>query len=176
MKKLLLFTVFVGSLISCQGPAEKGSEHSHESTVIGYEFNDKGEKQNLIAGDVSITETYMEFIKAHNDRDIDKIMNMVQDSILIKTQDARLLKGKATHRQVLEEWFPESNPMWTVNWMVTNTVEVKDGENRNWLTTGIEIVETIDDKEITREQILDVNFVGKMIKEVSIYERSKPIE
>jgi hypothetical protein len=27
-----------------------------------------------------------------------------------------------------------------------------------------------------KEQILDVNFVGIMIKEVSIYERSKPIE
>ena len=176
MKKLLLFTVLLGSLISCQGPAEKGSEHLLESTVIGYEFNDEGEKQNLIAGDVSITETYMEFIKAHNDRDIDKIMSMVQDSILIKTQDARLLKGKATHRQALEEWFPESNPIWTINWMVTNTVEVKDGENRHWLTTGIEITETLDNKEIKREQILDVNFVGKMIKEVSIYERSKPIE
>jgi len=66
--------------------------------------------------------------------------------------------------------------MWTINWMVTNTVEVKDGENRNWLTTGIEIVETTDGEERTREQIVDVNFVGKMIKEISIYERSKPIE
>ena len=176
MKKILLFTLLVGSLFSCQGPAEKGSEHSHESTVTGYQFNDEGEKQNLIAGDVSITETYMEFINAHNDRDIDKIMSMVQDSILIRTHDARLLNGKATHRQALEEWFPRSNPMWTVKWMVTNTVEVKDGENSDWLTTGIEIVETLDDKERTREQILDVNFVGKMIKEVSIYERSKPIE
>ena len=40
----------------------------------------------------------MEFIQAHNDRDIDKIMEMIQDSILIKTQDARELKGKSTHR------------------------------------------------------------------------------
>ena len=176
MKKLLLCMVLAASLISCQAPAEKGSDHSHESTIIGYEFSDAGEKQNLIAGDISIIDTYMEFIQAHNDRDIDKIIDMVQDSILIKTQDARELKGKSTHRQALEKWFPESNPMWTVRWMATNTVEVKDGENRHWLTTGIEITETLDNKEIKREQILDVNFVGKMIKEVSIYERSKPIE
>jgi hypothetical protein len=103
-------------------------------------------------------------------------MDMVQDSILIKTQDAQELKGKLIHRQVLEEWFSESNPIWTVRWMATNTVEVKDGENRHWLTTGIEIIETLDEKERKREQILDVNFVGKMIKEVSIYERSKPLE
>ena len=88
MKKLLLCTVLAASLISCQAPAEKGSDHSHESTIIGYEFSDAGEKQNLIAGDISIIDTYMEFIQAHNDRDIDKIMDMVQDSILIKTQDA----------------------------------------------------------------------------------------
>ena len=176
MKKLILSIALIGSLVSCQAPAEKESEHSHESTVIGYEFSDEGEKQNLIAGDVSIIDTYMEFIQAHNDRDIDKIMDMVQDSILIKTQDAQELKGKLIHRQVLEEWFPESNPIWTVRWMATNTVEVKDGENRHWLTTGIEIIETLDEKERKREQILDVNFVGKTIKEVSIYERSKPLE
>ena len=173
MKKILLITLLTFILESCQAPAEKPL---NETTVIGYEFSDDGEKQNLIAGDVSIIDTYMEFIQAHNDRDIDKIMNMVQDSILIKTQDARELKGRDAHRQVLEEWFPESNPMWTVKWMATNTVEVKDGENRHWLTTGIEIKEKIDDEERMREQILDVNFVGKMIKEVSIYERSKPIE
>ena len=176
MKKLILCIVLTGSLISCQAPAEKGSDHSHGPTVIGYEFSDAGEKQNLIAGDIAIIDTYMEFIQAHNDRDIDKIMDMVQDSILIKTQDAQELKGKLIHRQVLEEWFPESNPIWTVRWMATNTVEVKDGENRHWLTTGIEIIETLDEKERKREQILDVNFVGKMIKEVSIYERSKPLE
>ena len=176
MKKLILSIALIGSLVSCQAPAEKESEHSHEPTVIGYEFSDEGEKQNLIVGDVSIIDTYMEFIQAHNDRDIDKIMDMVQDSILIKTQDAQELKGKLIHRQVLEEWFPESNPIWTVRWMATNTVEVKDGENRHWLTTGIEIIETLDEKERKREQILDVNFVGKMIKEVSIYERSKPLE
>ena len=131
MKKLILCVVLAGSLVSCQAPAEKESEHSHESTVIGYEFSDEGEKQNLIAGDVSIIDTYMEFIQAHNDRDIDKIMDMVQDSILIKTQDAQELKGKSIHREVLEKWFPESNPMWTVRWMATNTVEVKDAAMLN---------------------------------------------
>ena len=80
------------------------------------------------------------------------------------------------HRQALEKWFPESNPKWVVRWMAANTVEVKDGENRHWLTTGIEITETLNGKERKREQILDVNFVGKLIKEASIFERSKPIE
>ena len=77
----------------------------------------------------------MEFIQAHNDLDIDKIMDMVQDSILIKTQDTQELKGKSTHRQVLEECFTETNPKWTVKWMVTSTFEVKDGENKHWLRT-----------------------------------------
>jgi hypothetical protein len=176
MKKLVLSTLLAGCLISCQTPAEKGSDHAHGPTVIGYEISETGEKQNLIAGDIAVIETYMEFIKAHNDRDIDKIMGMVQDSILIKTQDARELKGKVMHRQALEKWFPESNPKWVVRWMAANTVEVKDGENRHWLTTGIEITETLNGKERKREQILDVNFVGKLIKEASIFERSKPIE
>ena len=54
MKKLL-FSLIAVSLISCQAPKEKQSEQSSEPTVIGYEFNDKGEKLNIIAGDAAIT-------------------------------------------------------------------------------------------------------------------------
>ena len=67
MKKLVLSTLLAGCLISCQTPAEKGSDHAHGPTVIGYEISETGEKQNLIAGDIAVIETYMEFIKAHND-------------------------------------------------------------------------------------------------------------
>ena len=67
-------------------------------------------------------------------------------------------------------------PMWKVNWMVTNTVEQKDGENKNWLTTGNDITDTLDGVEITIHSILDANIVDGKIKQLYVYDRAKDKE
>ena len=70
MKKYILIILVTFVLGSCQAPTEKPS---NEATVIGYEFNDEGVKQNIVAGDVAITDVYMDYIQAHNDKNLDKI-------------------------------------------------------------------------------------------------------
>ena len=77
MKKLLFLLLTSGLIFSCnQAPKEKQSEQSSEPTVIGYEFNDDGEKLNIIVGDAAMTDVYLEYIQAHNDRDLSKISEM----------------------------------------------------------------------------------------------------
>ena len=63
--------------------------------------------------------------------------------------------------------------MWKVNWMATNTVEQKDGENKNWLTTGNDVTDTLDGVEITIHSILDANIVDGKIKQLYVYDRAK---
>lgn len=46
MKKKTLIILVTFVLGSCQAPAENSS---NEPTVIGYEFNDEGVKQNIVA-------------------------------------------------------------------------------------------------------------------------------
>ena len=83
MKKLL-FSLIAVNFISCQAPKEKQSEQSSEPTVIGYEFNDEGEKLNIIAGDAVITDVYLKYIQAHNDRELNKISEIDMDNIVVR--------------------------------------------------------------------------------------------
>ena len=81
----------------------------------------------------------MEYIQAHNDKDLDKIAVMNAEDVTVHASDGTLIKGRDAHKLALSAWFGASNPMWKVNWMATNTVEQKDGENKNWLTTGNDV-------------------------------------
>ena len=67
-------------------------------------------------------------------------------------------------------------PMWKVNWMVTNTVEQKDGENKNWLTTGNDVTDSLDGVETIIHSILDVNIIDGKIKQLYVYDRAKDKE
>ena len=176
MKNLLFISLLLMGLTSCQTPTQKETNHSNETTVIGYEFNDKGEKLNIIAGDVGITKIYLDLIQAHNDRNLDKIVEMYAEDITVYGSNGSIIKGRDTIKQFLGDWFKSSNPHWKVIWMVTNTVEHKEGENEHWLTTGQEFTDTIDGKETMKHIVADVNIVDGKIKKMNIYARAKEQE
>ena len=135
MKKLL-FSLIAVSLISCQAPKEKESEQSSEPTVIGYEFNDEGEKLNVIAGDAAITDIYLEYIQAHNDKDLSKISEIDMDNIVVRAANGAIINGSDSHTDQLDIWFNANNPSWKVKFMVANNVQGNNGQKsslaNNW--------------------------------------------
>ncbi len=172
MKKLL-FSLIAVSLISCQAPKEKESEQSSEPTVIGYEFNDEGEKLNVIAGDAAMTDVYLEYIQAHNDRDLSKISEIDMDNIVVRAANGASINGSDSHTEQLDIWFNANNPSWKVNFMVANTLsKVMMGQNQAWLTTGVDVVQSIDGNNVTSHHIVDVNFVDGKVKELIVYDRA----
>ena len=44
----------------------------------------------------------MNYINAHNERDLDALMKMESDSISIDAQDGSVIQGKEIHRSALE--------------------------------------------------------------------------
>ena len=172
MKKLLLITVISASLMFCQSPKEKASENSNETTVIGYEFNEAGEKLNLIGGDVLITDIYLRYIQAHNDKNVSKIYEMDTEDIIIKASNGAVFNGRDSHKEQLEAWFASSDPIWSVKWMVANTLQGKDGENESWLTTGVDKVEMVAGNSVKKHHVLDVHFVDGKVKELHVYDRA----
>jgi hypothetical protein len=171
MKKLL-FSLIAVSLISCQAPKEKESEQSSEPTVIGYEFNDEGEKLNLIAGDAAITDIYLEYIQAHNDKDLSKISEIDMDNIVVRAANGAIINGSDSHTDQLDIWFNANNPSWKVKFMVANNVQGNNGQNQAWLTTGVDVVQSIDGNNVTSHHIVDVNFVDGKVKELIVYDRA----
>ena len=169
MKKILCITLLTMMLTSCQLPKEK-------ETVIGYEFSEKGEKLNLIAGDVAITKIWLDYVQAHNDRDLERISELDANDIIVYRANGTIGKGSDTHKQFLGDWFKSSTPNWKTKWMVTNTVAQSDGKLDHWLTTGNEFTDTIDGKETMMHSIADVNIVDGKIKKIHIYSRAKEQE
>ena len=169
MKKKILIILAAFVLGSCQAPAEKPS---NEPTVIGYEFNDEGVKQNIVAGDVAITDVYMDYIQAHNDKNLDKIHEMDMEDVIIRAANGALYNGRDSHKQELEAWFNAASPAWKIKWMVANTVEGADGKTQNWLTTGVDVVQALDGNNITTHHVVDVNFIDVKVKELNVYDRA----
>lgn len=176
MKNLLFISLLLMGLISCQTPIQKETNHSNETTVIGYEFNNKGEKLNIIAGDVGITKIYLDHIQALNDRDLDKIIETYAEDITIYRENGSIGKGHDDSKKYLGDWFKSSNPHWKPIWMVTNTVERNEGKNEHWLTTGNEVTDTIDGKETMKHAVIDYNIVDGKIKKIYVYLRAKEQE
>ena len=49
------------------------SAHMKKVAAIGYEISDDGEKTDLIAGDMSHIKIWVDYVEAHNQRDLDAI-------------------------------------------------------------------------------------------------------
>ncbi len=173
MKKNLLILALIIGFISCQ---TKSSKEKDQELIIGHEFNEEGDKLNIISGDVGLTDIWLDYIQAHNQRNLDKIAEIDSDEIEVFRADGTVAKGVDTHIDVLSSWFEMSNPNWKVIWMVTNSVQKVDGSVEHWLTTGNEFTDTVDGKEIFMNVIADVNFVEGEIKRINIHNRAKEIK
>ena len=171
MKNLLCSLIAI-ILISCQPSKQKKIEQSNEPTVIGYEFNDEGTKLNIIAGDVAMTDIYLEYIRAHNEKDLTKISEIDMDDIVVRVANGSLINGSDSHAEQLKIWFNASNPSWKVKFMVANTVQGNDGKNQTWLTTGVDVVQLLDGNNVTSHHIVDLNFVDGKVKELIVYDRA----
>ena len=169
MKKITVITLITLVLVSCKTPVEKTSI---KPTVVGYEYNDQGVKQEIIAGNLAITDVYMDYIQAHNDKNLEKIHEMDREDVIIRAADGSLYNGRDSHKKELEVWFSAANPTWKVKWMVANTVQGADGKKQHWLTTGVDVAQVTEENTVTSHHVVDVNFVDGKIKELNAYDRA----
>ncbi|CAI8169678.1 MAG: Uncharacterised protein [Polaribacter sp. SA4-10] len=190
MKNILFITLISMMFTSCEFETETTTIVSPEkisnskatvikdlaSNIIGYEFSDKGEKLNLVAGDLSITKIWLDYTQAHNDKNLDKIAELDAVDITVYRADGTIGKGSDNHQKFLSDWFKSSNPNWKVKWMVANTVAQNDGKFQYWLTTGNEFTDTVEGEKIMVHTIADVNIIEGKIKKINIYSRAKEQE
>ena len=90
MKKIVFLASIITVLISCQAPKQKETAQIDEKIVIGHEFNDKSEKLDIISGDVGLTSIWLDYMKAHNERDLDKISTFTNHAKVMESPVAIL--------------------------------------------------------------------------------------
>jgi len=97
-------------ITACNPQVEKETIVTQEGA--GFFLPAPGEKY-VVASD-AVTDVWMNYINAHNKRDLDAIMMMESDSISIDAPDGSVIQGKEMHRAALDAWFAAENPMWEV--------------------------------------------------------------
>ena len=142
-------------------------------TIIGTVFSDDGAANPLVAGDTALQQIWVDYIQAHNDRDLEKIAAINAEDWVGYLPDGNIVKGNAAHIEFLDAWFNSSdNPSWEVKWMVTNSGSSNGEAVEHWLTTGNDITFTdAEGNEVKENHVHDVQFAGNQIKRVNVYSR-----
>ena len=168
MKKLLLLTILSAFILSC--------ESKTADLVIGSTLGNDGESSEIVVGDTSNQQVWIDYIDAHNERDLDKIAEINADGWVGYPPNGNVIRGNDAHMEFLDEWFSSSaNPKWTVKWMIANKGEDVEGVMQEFLTTGNDIT-FIDEEgnEVVENHIHDIMFEEGKIKTIFVYSKPAP--
>ena len=172
MKKLLALVLILIISISCKPKViDKIIEVDRE---VGYLLTPE-KTFTASSGDNSIVELWDEYIKAHNNRDLESISEMNSDSIQIYGPHGEIIEGIDDHLSFLEGWFEGASPKWKTFFsfpMKVNSMESqKDGQ---WVVSGAVVKMKVDGAEIDVTQLYDVYSENGKIMKFYVYERTNP--
>ena len=128
----------------------------------------------MTIGEVNNQQIWLDYIKAHNERDLNKIAEINHKDWEGYTADGSVVKGSDNHIEILDNWFKTAKPRWEVKWMIANKGENEIGDMEQWLTTGNDYYDVDNNgNEIFEYNVHDVQFKdGKIIK-INVYKRAK---
>ena len=170
MKKALLsICLLLLAQTSFAGHHEK-SEAANK-TIIGYEILD-GERLDIVAGNSSNVDIWVEYVEAHNKRDLETIDSMNADDFEGRAANGIIVRGPEAHAAFLKEWFATSNPSWEYNYAMANDVIQADGSAQYWVTSVYTLTDTIDGEEVVREEMFDVQIENGKIKNILVASRA----
>ena len=172
MKNIFYLSILSLILISCSSSNQNQS--SNETEIIGSGTLENGKKVQIVIGDTNNEQVWIDYIKAHNDRDLDKIAEINADDWEGYTADGSVVKGNEAHIEILDNWFKTASPKWEIKWMIANAAENEEGVIVQWLTTGNDYTDVDENgNEIFEHNVHDVQFVGGKIKRINVYSRAK---
>ena len=165
MKKLLLILAVI--ITACAPPLEK--ETVKEQEGAGFFLPLEGEK--FVVATDAVTDVWINYIKAHNDHDVEAIMSMNADSISINAEDGRVIQGKEMHKAALDAWFTAEDPKWEVYWAMPYKA-VTGGEE--WIIAGHKVTTTVDGVENVVLHMIDGQVEDGKIKQFFVYSKDVP--
>lgn len=170
MKKLILASLSIALLYACVPPVDSNQEAAPQE--IGYQISKKGQKIPLFGGDMAAVSLIESYIKAHNDRDLETIKSLnAAEGFLIHGPNAEVIKGTEAQIGFLTTWFEENNPVWKTKFLISNTYTDAKGKQQLWVTSGHDLTQTVDGKQVVVNQMHDALIVDGKITYFSVNER-----
>ena len=168
MKKLILAVLMTAVLVSCTNtPCPEVAPKA-----IGYEVEKDGSKTALYSGDMSNLASWETYIKAHNERDLETIRSLnASEDFKIYSPTGQVIEGSDAHIEFLTNWFAATNPKWSTNYLIENEYTNKDGQLRQWVTSGHSVTLTVEGEEVKLSQVHDALFVDGKVQMFYVTER-----
>ena len=175
MKLLYYIMLSCFLIISCQTP--KDQKTPSEMTIGSALVEGTTMMTPIIPGEVSNQAIWIDYIQAHNDRDLNKIAEINAEDWEGFTADGSVVRGNSNHIEILDNWFKTASPKWEVKWMIANAAKNKEGVIEQWLTTGNDYTDVdAEENPIFEHNVHDVLFVNGKIKKINVYKRAKAEE
>ena len=168
-KLLTIISLCFLTQVTFAGHHESG--HMKKGAVIGYEISDDGEKLNIIAGDTSNIKIWVDYVEAHNQRDLAAIDSTNADDFEGRAPNGAIVNGPKEHAEFLKEWFAASDPSWEYNYAIANDVPQADGTIHHWVTSSYTVTDFIDGKKVVNEEFFDVRIENNKIKRILVASR-----
>ena len=168
-KALLSICVLLLAQTSFAGHHEKSEKDT--KTIIGYEILD-GERLEIVAGDASIIDIWVEYVEAHNTRDLETINSLNAADFEGRAANGLIVKGPEAHAEFLKEWFATSSPSWEYNYAMANDVLLSNGNIQHWVTAVYTMTDTINGEEVVTEEVFDVEIENGKIKVILVAARA----
>lgn len=165
MKKILLLFFVTSILISCDNTTKVTVEE--EGPAPGYMISN-GEKISARDANPANLEIWEKYIDAHNNKDLETIASMNNDSILVNAWDGRNIQGNNAHIEALQAWYDEGNPEWNIFFSYSMKV---DGQKGEWVISGMEINDTVDGKEVIVQDVTDAYIVDGKMRRIIVYRK-----
>jgi hypothetical protein len=160
MKKLFILILAV-TITSCNVQVEQ----------VGAGFFTGAEGEKYVVGSDDITDIWMNYIKAHNERDMDAIMSMETDSISIVGPDGSTVKGKEMHAETLNGWFAAEDPKWDIYWALPYEAV---GSGSTWIVVGHSMTLTVEGEEVKKNSMIDAEIVDGLVNRFFVYDMMLP--
>ena len=177
MKNIAYFTLFAFLFLSCDTVVKKEINIASDPAVIGTWNLDYFETTPILAGDTKNEKIWLDYIDAHNKRDLNKIAEMNSIDWEAYIFDGRVVKGNEAHQTLLKEWFEASSPKWKTKWMIATAGVDEKGEMTQWLTTGDDLKQIDADGNGSLIHLVhDVQIVSGKIKKIYAYSREPEAE
>ncbi|MFT6699589.1 MAG: hypothetical protein ACJAVD_001089 [Porticoccaceae bacterium] len=168
MKKSILVLLITAIMFSC----DISPKVEVVKKAIGHEVSDEGIKIPLYGGNLANVAVWENYIKAHNEKDFDAISNLnAEKDFKVYGPTGEVIEGTEAHLEFLKIWFTENNPKWKTNYLIANEFTNKDGDLRQWVTSGHELTFTIEGKEMKVSQVHDGLIVNGKIQMFYVNER-----
>ena len=167
--KNVIILISLSFLISCQQQVKE----VEVSKRIGYDVSDEsGKKLDLYGGAESATKVWEDYIKAHNEGDLEAITKLNFDDIKVWGPNGEFIDGSEAHINFLSMWFEGSSPKWEPNYFISNQLTDEKGSLKQWVTSGHDLTIEVEGEKVKVFQVHDALIEDGKVKMFYVYERA----